>query len=80
MLRYAAMLEYTTIKGFGTNFITTTFFRCKDNIVRVSCGCFYGTIEEFRERVKTTRIGKLAKEYLMIADLMEYHFDEKSKY
>ena len=71
--------DYTTVKGFGTNFRTTTFFRCKDNLVRVSCGCFYGTIEEFRERVKTTRTGKLAKEYLMIADLMEYHFDEHSK-
>ena len=40
----------------------------------VACGCFCGTIDEFREQVKNTREGKIAKEYLMIADLMEYHF------
>ena len=67
--------DYTTIRGFGTEFRTTTFFRCKDKLVRVSCGCFYGTIDEFREQVKKTRSGKIAEEYLMIADLMEKHFE-----
>jgi len=66
--------DYTTIKGFGTECRNTTFFRCKDGAVRVKCGCFYGTIEEFRTQVNNTRDGKIAKEYLMIADLMEYHF------
>ena len=66
--------DYTTIKGFGTAFRTTTFFRCKDELVRVSCGCFYGTIDEFRNQVKKTREEKIANEYLMIADLMEEHF------
>lgn len=66
--------DYTTIKGFGTIFRTTTFFRCKDKKIRVICGCFYGTINEFREQVKETREGKIAKEYFMIADLMEEHF------
>ena len=69
--------DYTTIKGFGTRFCNTTFFRCKDKEVRVSCGCFYGTIPEFREQVKKTREGKIAEEYLMIADLMEFHFSDK---
>ena len=67
--------DYTTIKGFGTCFRTTTFFRCKDKFVRVACGCFYGTIDEFREQVKNTRSGKVAEEYLLIADLMEKHFE-----
>ena len=66
--------DYTTIKGFGTEYRNTTFFRCKDDAIRVKCGCFYGTIEEFRTQVNNTRDGKIAKEYLMIADLMEYHF------
>ena len=44
--------DYTTIKGFGTNYRNTTFFRCKDDLVRVKCGCFFGTIPEFREQVK----------------------------
>ena len=53
---------------------STTFFRCKSGDVKVSCGCFLGTIDDFREQVKNTREGKIAEEYLMIADLMEYHF------
>jgi len=68
--------DYTTIRGFGTEFRNTTFFRCKDDKIRVKCGCFYGDLEEFRQQVKDTRDGKIAKEYLMIADLMEYHFSE----
>ena len=66
--------DYATVKGFGTEFRTTTFFKCKDRIVRVKCGCFYGDLEEFRVQVKNTRKGKIAEEYLMIADLMEKHF------
>lgn len=69
--------DYATIHGFGTCFRTTTFFRCDDEEVRVSCGCFFGTISKFREQVKRTRKGKIAEEYLMIADLMEKHFKEE---
>ena len=69
--------DYTTIKGFGTKFRTTTFFRCEDGNIRVVCGCFFGTIAEFRKQVEETRTGKIAKEYLMIADLMEEHFKEE---
>ena len=69
--------DYTTIKGFGSVCRSTTFFRCKDNLVKVTCGCFYGTIDEFRNKVKETHgNSKYAKEYLMIADLMDMHFDE----
>ena len=71
--------DYTTIHGFGTQFRTTTFFRCKDKQVRVRCGCFFGTIPEFREQVKKTKEGKIAEEYLMIADLMEKHFTEEKE-
>ena len=69
--------DYATIKGFGTEFRATTFFRCKDGTVKVRCGCFYGDLEQFRNQVKTTRKGKIADEYLMIADLMEKHFKEE---
>ena len=68
--------DYATIKGFGKCFRTTTFFRKKDGGVGVRCGCFYGDLNEFREQVKRTRKGKIAEEYLMIADLMEKHFQE----
>ena len=70
--------DYTTIKGFGSVCRNTTFFRCKGNLVKVTCGCFYGTIDEFRNKVKETHgNSKYAKEYLMIADLMELHFAEE---
>ena len=70
--------DYATVKGFGSEYRNTTFFRTKENNVKVVCGCFYGTLEEFREKVKETHgNSKIAKEYLMIADLMEYHFEEE---
>ena len=69
--------DYAVIKGFGTVYRPTTFFRCHDGEARVTCGCFYGTIDEFREQVKRTRKGKVADEYLKIADLMEYHFKKE---
>ena len=71
--------DYTTIKGFGSVFRNTTFFRQKDNTIGVVCGCFYGTLEEFRNKVTETHGDtKYAKEYLMIADLMEMHFAKEN--
>ena len=70
--------DYSTVKGFGRIFRTTTFFRKKDKDISVSCGCFYGTLEEFRKKVKETHgESKTAKEYLMLADLMEYKFSRE---
>jgi hypothetical protein len=71
--------DYTTIKGFGKIWRTTTFFREKDRIA-VRCGCFYGGLDDFREKVKETyKDNKKGKEYLMIADLMEYHFKKEEE-
>lgn len=66
--------DYALAQGFGTKFRCTTFYRGKNKKIMVNCGCFHGNLEEFRKQVKETRSGKIAKEYLMIADLMEYHF------
>ena len=69
--------DYTTAKGFGSEYRTTTFFKQKGYSIGVRCGCFYGTIDEFRDKVKETHgESKLAKEYLMLADLMEFHFND----
>ena len=68
---------YAMVKGFGREYRNTTFFRCGDGKIRVACGCFLGDLDEFREKVKETHgDGKMAKEYLAIADLMEMHFKE----
>jgi len=66
--------DYALVQGFGTEFRCTTFYRGKNKKIMVNCGCFHGDLEEFRKQVKETRSGKTAKEYLMIADLMKYHF------
>ena len=69
--------DYACVNGFGSVYKNATFFRCEDNLIRAQCGRFYGTIDEFRAKVKEAHgDSKYAKEYLMIADLMEYHFAE----
>lgn len=70
--------ECSFVTGFGRIGRTTTFFRCQDGLVRVQCGCFYGNLDEFRAKVKETHgDSKMAREYLMIADLMELHFKKE---
>ena len=73
--------DFAVVTGFGRYSRATTFFCCKDKILRVQCGCFYGDLAQFRKIVKKTHgNNKYAKEYLAIADLMELHFSgEKEK-
>lgn len=69
--------DYAVAKGFGSQFRVTTFFRLKGGSIGVKCGCFYGTLDDFRIRVrKTYPEEKEGKEYLMLAELMEFHFGE----
>ena len=42
------------IGAIGSRNGTTTFFNCKDGKIRVSCGCFYGDLDEFLEAVNKT--------------------------
>ncbi len=68
--------DWAMVSGFGCACRTTTFFRTKDG-VGVVCGCFHGTLDEFRAKVRETYPdGKLGREYLMLADLMAYRFGE----
>ena len=71
--------DYATASGFGSEYRTTTFFKLKNSDeIGVRCGCFYGTLKEFKEKVKETHgETKKAKEHLMLADLMEYRFSEE---
>lgn len=70
--------DYTVVKGFGRINRVSTFFCCSDSAVRVQCGCFYGNLDEFRVKVKETHgDSKMAREYLMIVDLMELHFKKE---
>lgn len=68
--------DYATIKFGGHKAIT--FFNCSDYKARAACGSFYGTIPEFREYVKVMCKDKGVEECLLIADLMEKHFDSNT--
>lgn len=67
--------DYITIKGLGSKYRNTTIFRTKENIA-VKCGCFYGTLAEFVDKVKETHgNSKFTKEYLALIDLVKIHFE-----
>ena len=58
------------IGGIGSRNGTTTFFNCKDGLVRVVCGCFFGTLDEFAEKVKKTHgDNEHAKVYMLAVEM-----------
>lgn len=65
--------DYMLIGSIGSRNDFTTFYKDIDGGISVKCGCFCGTIEEFRERVKKTHGAdtKHAKIYKAAADLAE---------
>ena len=68
--------DYITFGNVGSRHGTTTMFRCRDDIIRVSCGCFSGTLEEFHDRViKTHGDNKYEKEYETIIKVAKVHFN-----
>lgn len=66
--------DFVVLTGFGTRFGTTTFFKCMNGEIRVTCGCFTGSLDEFRKQVEKTRSGQIASEYMCLASLVETHF------
>ena len=40
------------IGPIGSRMDYTHFYRCRDGVIIVKCGCFRGTIDEFDEKVK----------------------------
>ncbi len=58
-----------TISNIGSRNSTTTFFKSKSGI-NVSCGCFYGDVEEFEKQVKQVHHGnRHEKIYLKAIEL-----------
>ena len=57
----------TTINfGYDNSNRTITFFRCEDGLIRLKCGSFYGTLDDFRAKVIATYGGsKIVEDYLM---------------
>ena len=70
--------DYLCFKGLGSQNRNTTFFKCKDGHIHVSCGCFSGSIQEFETKVKKTHgDSKYAKEYLACIEVVKIHFEEE---
>ncbi len=64
------------VNGIGSRNGTTTFFACKDKKIRVSCGCFFGTLDEFRAKVAQTHgDNRHAKVYLLASMMAEERID-----
>ena len=70
--------DYLYLKGLGSENRNTTFFKCKDGHIHVSCGCFSGNLAEFETKVKKTHgDSKYAKEYLACIEVVKIHFEEE---
>ena len=68
--------DYLCFKGLGSFNRNTTFFKCKDGSIGVTCGCFSGSLVEFQAKVKETHgDNKYAREYLKAVEVVKIHFD-----
>lgn len=47
-------VDYCCFQGFGSALRTTTVFRTGDKELRIQCGCFFGTLDEFAAKVEQT--------------------------
>ena len=66
-----------TVGAIGSRDGITTFFRTKDKQIKVSCGCFLGTVAEFADKVKQTHgDGKHAKTYAIAIELAKAQIED----
>lgn len=67
--------DICSMSGFGSEYRTTTAFRTKNGDVHVTCGCFYGNLDDFYNRVKETHGDTLyGREYKKMIELIKIHF------
>ena len=73
--RVSKAVHVLTVGPIGSRDDTITFFRVKFSdvfTISVCCGCFHGTVDEFRAKVKQTHgDDKHGKAYQLAADLAE---------
>ena len=70
---YVGRYPYVAFIGCGSRFGSKTYVYNLDRGIYVRCGCFLGTLAEFRERVRTKDADPL---YLDFADLAERRLNE----
>lgn len=62
--------HYLVIGPIGSRDDYTTFFRSKEGTIKVKCGCFRGTTDEFLDKVeKTHSDSKYTKIYRMATEM-----------
>lgn len=68
--------HYICIGPIGSRGDFTTFFKSKDGKIMVVCGCFYGDIDRFAEKVHETHEGnKHEKIYLAAYELAKLQIE-----
>ena len=68
--------DYMCFTNVGSRKDTLTAYRTKHNGVRITVGCFYGDLDEFRKDVakKDESEAPIKKEYELIADVIQHRF------
>ena len=68
--------DYCCFQSFGSRYGTTTVFREKDGNLRVRCGCFNGTLDEFAAKVQQTHgDNEHGKVYKAIIEVIKLRFN-----
>ena len=73
-----SMESICTFSGFGSKYRTTTVFIDSEIGIRIVCGCFTGTLEQFRKQVIET-YGEASKNgslYLDMANMIEKRLED----
>lgn len=72
--------DYLTFGPVGSRNDFTTFAKDQNGNVAVSCGCFYGTLDEFSEKVGATHgNNNFGVEYRAAIELAKAHFTEEEE-
>ena len=72
--------HYLVVGPIGSRNDYTTFFRSKEGTIKVKCGCFMGTIDEFLYKVEITHgDSKYAKVYRMATEMALAQIDISDK-
>ena len=68
--------DYCCFQSFGSRYGTTTVFRERDGKLRVRCGCFNGTLDEFSTKVEQTHgDNEYGKVYKAIIEVIKLRFN-----
>ena len=72
--------HWCVMTGFGSGFRSTTIFREKDGTLRVQCGYWGGTLEEFEKRVNDVHgDNRYGREYRAMIEMIKIRFEGRTE-